>query len=177
MAKARRPLPNRTPVSNDLPADAGPVISRGKLPSGAPMSHRPGAPAMLKPAFQFYTPQQAGDAQAIIEAAIQQSLDHYSVYTQAKTFTDYDIAVINIAANTPTRLDTFGERGQNTRRALLIINNSATNVLFVGKSNVGINQGIPIPANFGTYLVSMRAEAPHFGYCAVQTTATVVWYL
>ena len=171
------------------PPEVGPVIStRGKHTPGVPGLHAPGVPeGALKPAAQFvspdwkdklkhFTPAQADEIGQIIVESMHQAFDRFSLYTQSKPFDNYDVITVPILANTRIRLDRFGQYGEQGRRALMIINPDAANVLWVGKSNVNLLQGIPVVANNGTYLVSVHERAEHWGIIAGAGTIVVVWY-
>lgn len=166
--------------------------TRGKQTPGVPGFYGPGVPeGAALPAFQFFTPEdaqklqamtpaQANDLARIIEKALQSAFDRFSLYTQAKPFDDYQVAIVPCGAGVITRLD--GEAvsmGMPGRRALMIINPAAAaaNVLWVNRnSNFVATQGIPVVANNGTYLVSIHERAQHYGLIAALTNIVVVWY-
>lgn len=165
--------------------------TRGKQTPGVPGFYAPGVPeGAALPAFQFFTPEdaqklealtagQANDLARIIEKALQSAFDRFSLYTQAKPFDDYNIGIVTCQAGVVTRLD--GEAvsmGMNSRRALLIINPAAAaaNVLWIGKSNVTVGNGIPTVANNGSTLISIHERAPFYGVIAAQTNIVVVWF-
>ena len=167
------------------------VSSRGKQTPEAPGLYAPGVPeGAARSAFQFFTPkdvekfkaftpEQAEELARIIERGLQSAFDRFSLYTQAKPFDDYNIAVVPCAANVATRLDGPAvAQGMPSRRALLIINTNvvAANVLHVGKANIAIGAGIPVLANFGSYLSSVHERNPHYGIIAANTNIVVVWY-
>jgi hypothetical protein len=172
------------------------VSSRGKLTPFSPGRYNPGIPEGVLPGIaqiaspeeevkvqalaKYFKPEMVEGVRALIRVSLQEAFDRYSIYTQAKPFDDYNIAVVPCAANTVTRLD--GEavsQGQTSRRALLIVNTNvvAANVLWIGKSNIAIGLGAPCVSNNGTYLVSINERAPHYGIIAAQTNVVVLWYL
>jgi len=172
------------------------VSSRGKLTPFSPGVFSPGIPEGVMPGLasvaspeeenklralaKHFNPEIVEGVRALIRIALQESLDRYSVYTQAKPFDDYNIATVICPANVVTRLDGAAVAGGMTsRRALMLINTSAVaaNILYVNRRDVfAIPNGISVAANGGSYLVSINERAPHFGLIAAQTTIVVVWY-
>jgi len=173
----------------DAPPEIGPVISRGmQTPELREVISAPGIPEGVPlPSFQFFSPdemqmlqtippQQAEEFATVIAKAIQRSLNRFSIYTQSKPFDNYDVQITTCPANTATRLDRFAKQGQIARRALMFVNPNAADVLWIGKSNVGIAQGIPVAATNGTYLAGIHERAEHWGIIATQTNVVTIWY-
>lgn len=191
MSQKLRNSPRKTELG-DLELKEQPLSSRGKQTPGVPGFYGPGVPeGAALPAFQFFTqedaeklkaftPDQANELARIIEKGLQSAFDRYSIYTQAKPFDDYNIGIVTCGAGVVTRLDGPAvAQGMPSRRALLIINPNvvAANVLWINRSsNFVATQGIPVPANNASYLVSIHERAAHWGLIAAQTNVVVVWY-
>jgi hypothetical protein len=148
------------------------------LPEGVPAPEfRIFTPETLSQ-FKLFTSQQVEEMAKIIEQGVQAALARYSIYTQAKPFSNYDIELVALTANVAARLDTESGRMADQRRVLLIVNPNATNILWVGKgSGIGLAQGIPVNVNAGTYAVSIEgAHNQHWGIIAADQNIPVITY-
>jgi hypothetical protein len=206
MRNPKRPMPGLAGLGDNLNAGMGVGSSRGMAPQGAafpdPASMAiPGVPDSLvtpdEPVASSlnlrkmiedlrFPGLRAEDVekfvklfQAVNAESIQQALAHYSIYSQVKPFDNYDVYPIPIVAGAQAvRLDRASFDLRN-RRALVVFNTSAADVLFVGKNervNATTNMGIPVGANNGSYMVAAHERLPHFGFCVGATTAVVAQY-
>jgi hypothetical protein len=113
--------------------------------------------------------------QALVAGAIQQALDKFSVWSQPKPFTNFDVQPIPLLANVVAQIDPPNQ--QVNRRILFLINPDPANAVWVNKNTgVAANNGIPVPANNGSYMVAMTEYIQHFALCVGNNTLISVWY-
>jgi len=154
------------------------VSTRGIVnPPGVPVVNVPGAPQGIPSALPtFVTPEGAKTLDEIIAKAIQDALDMYSIYTQSKPFDMYHTDMVVVGAAAAVRLDAL-DQAQKGRRALIIQNCDLVADLWVGKANtVAVNNGIWVPPNGATYLVSIHEREPHFGISSAGNINVSVTY-
>ena len=151
--------------------------TRGKPElSGPEPLKAPGVPGGLGfPSGVIFTPEVIETLDQMIVVAIQKAFENYSIYTQIKPFKNFEVVPIPLVLNTVTPLVTDA-RWKNSR-AIFIVNTDAANALWVNKTaSMGVNNGIPIAANFGSLMVATNEYVPYHGLCIGNTTAIVVWY-
>ena len=163
------------------PSPVGPlesqVSSRGFPPPPGETLEAPGVPAGIPLRGGIVlAPETINNLGDVMKNAIQRALDKFSVYSQLMSMQNYDVIPVNLLANVAQRLDTIG-MSQIGRRAFMICNPSAAQFIWVNKNDtVGVNNGIPIPMNGGSYMAAIHEHNAHWGLCTVNVTAITVWY-
>jgi len=180
----KRTSPNREHSSSPISSRGSPFPGN-MLAHGVPESAERPSGLIFSPkdletrlkALRTYTPEQAEDMITVVSSAIQVALDRFSVFVQSKTFQNWDIQLVALAANVASRLDLNADIVAEHRRAVMFVNPNATNILWVGKSNVVIAGGVPVAAGGGTYQVSIEgARVQHYGIIAANETIPVITF-
>lgn len=113
--------------------------------------------------------------QVLVAGAIQRALDKFSLYTQNKPFTNFEVVPVPLAAGTVTAIDPPNQ--QYGRRVLFLENTDPANAVWFNKTNtVAVNNGIAIAPNFGSHMAVVSEYIRHFAFCAGATTLIAVWY-
>lgn len=192
MAIVRRSLRPAVALSNK---QEGGVSTRGNPEVQGEGVGGPGVPGSLAfPSDALYSPAEREAMAALQEAfpqlkgekilralqvfgasIVQSALDKFSVFTQIKPFTNFEVMPIVLAAGVASPIDPPNQ--QVNRRTLFLINPSAADVVWVNKTQqVAVNNGIPIAANNGSYAVSMIEYIQHWAICVAGNTLMSVWY-
>jgi hypothetical protein len=113
--------------------------------------------------------------QTLIAGSIQQALDKFSVFSQVKPFTNFEVINVPLAAGIVSPIDPPST--QVNRRLLFLVNPDAANAIWFNKNqSVAVNNGIPIAPNFGSIAVAMVEYVQHFAVCVGANNLITVWY-
>ena len=151
--------------------------TRGKpILSGPEPVKAPGIPGSLGfPAGAIFTPEVIKTLDQVITFAIQRAFDNYSIYTQVKPFKNFEIVPVPMLAGVVTALDV--DHRYTNARAIFIVNPSGADALWINKTaSVAALNGIPLAANFGSYMAATDEYVPYFAFCVGANTAIAVWY-
>ncbi len=113
--------------------------------------------------------------QVLIAGSIQRAFDKFSLYTQVKPFTNFEVVPVALGAGVASAIDPPNQ--QMNRRALFLVNTDTANAIWFNKTEgVAVNNGIPIAPNFGSHMAAISEYVRHFAFCAGAATLIAVWY-